>query len=187
MAEVGDIEVVAFDVLGTLVDEPSGLRAAIRDAVPEAGDASVEDLLTSWQQYIEVEQQRIWQGQRPQGKSVCDIGVHQHRDPGRGGRSTGGRPGRSLRPGDHLPAGHGGAAPAALGRPRRRSRAARAVIPPYSGSPTRATPLCCDSTHMPGCAGTRRCPARPCAPISRRRRSASSPSTPLDVHRCECS
>ncbi|MBL1098332.1 haloacid dehalogenase type II [Streptomyces coffeae] len=64
MAGICDIEVVVFDVLGTLVDEPRGLRAAIRDAVPAADDASVDELLTVWQQHVELEQQRIGQGHR---------------------------------------------------------------------------------------------------------------------------
>ncbi|MCI2420236.1 haloacid dehalogenase type II [Saccharopolyspora sp. K220] len=64
MAEIRDIEVVVFDVLGTLVDESSGLRAAIRDAVPESDDATVEELLISWQRHVELEQQRIGQGHR---------------------------------------------------------------------------------------------------------------------------
>ncbi|MFC4012657.1 haloacid dehalogenase type II [Nonomuraea purpurea] len=64
MAEIRDIEVVVFDVLGTLVDEPGGLRAAVRDALPASDDASVDVLLTLWRQHVELEQQRIAQGQR---------------------------------------------------------------------------------------------------------------------------
>lgn len=64
MAGIRDIEVVVFDVLGTLVDEPGGLRAEIRDAVPASGDASAEELLSVWQQHVELEQQRIAQGRR---------------------------------------------------------------------------------------------------------------------------
>ncbi|MDQ1022848.1 2-haloacid dehalogenase [Streptomyces umbrinus] len=59
MAEAYGIEVVVFDILGTMVDEPGGLRAAIRDAVPGADDASVEQLLTVWRDHVEREQQRI--------------------------------------------------------------------------------------------------------------------------------
>ncbi|WP_055699874.1 haloacid dehalogenase type II [Streptomyces silaceus] len=73
MAEIRDIECVVFDVLGTLVDEPRGLRAAIREAVPvpegtsgeESGDAFVDELLAVWQRHVEREQQRIAQGERP--------------------------------------------------------------------------------------------------------------------------
>ncbi|MEU6715342.1 haloacid dehalogenase type II [Nonomuraea sp. NPDC046802] len=64
MAEIRDIEVVVFDVLGTLVDEPGGLRAAVRDAVSASDDASVDVLVTLWQQHVELQQQRIGQGQR---------------------------------------------------------------------------------------------------------------------------
>ncbi|MCT2591640.1 haloacid dehalogenase type II [Streptomyces sp. N2-109] len=68
MAEACDIEVVVFDILGTMVDEPGGLRAALRDALP-ASDApsatvSVEQLLTVWQEHVEHEQQRIGEATR---------------------------------------------------------------------------------------------------------------------------
>ncbi|MBQ0865932.1 haloacid dehalogenase type II [Streptomyces sp. A73] len=64
MVKICDIEVVVFDILGTLVDQPGGLRAGIRDAVPAADDAAVDELLTVWQQHVEFEQQRIEQGHR---------------------------------------------------------------------------------------------------------------------------
>ncbi|MBR8641300.1 haloacid dehalogenase type II [Streptomyces tuirus] len=65
MAEIRGIEAVVFDVLGTLVDEPRGLRAAIREATPASDDAVVDELVTSWQQHGERQQQRIRQGARP--------------------------------------------------------------------------------------------------------------------------
>jgi len=61
------IEAVVFDVLGTMVDEPGGLSAAIRDAAPasdDASDASVDQLLTVWQEHVAHEQQRIEKGSR---------------------------------------------------------------------------------------------------------------------------
>jgi 2-haloacid dehalogenase len=64
VAEISDIEVVVFDVLGTLVDETSGLRGEIGAAVPAFDPAVVEELLTVWQQHVEAEQQRIGQGHR---------------------------------------------------------------------------------------------------------------------------
>lgn len=64
MPEAGDIEVVVFDVLGTMVDEPGGLRAAIREAVPAPDDESVDQLLTVWQEHVEHEQRRIEAGSR---------------------------------------------------------------------------------------------------------------------------
>ncbi|MFD4256009.1 haloacid dehalogenase type II [Amycolatopsis thermoflava] len=69
MSGIHDIEVVVFDVLGTLVDEPSGLRAAIREAAPAAGD----ELLAVWQEHIEAEQTRIGRGERAYaGSEVLD-------------------------------------------------------------------------------------------------------------------
>src|SRR3954451_21962638 len=64
MAAIRGLEVVVFDVLGTLVDEPSGLRAGIREAGPGSDEAQVDELLALWQRYGEREQQRIGQGDR---------------------------------------------------------------------------------------------------------------------------
>ena len=64
MAEIRDIEVVVFDVLGTLVDEPCGLRAAMRDALPASDEASIDELLAMWQHHRQIEEQRIGQGHR---------------------------------------------------------------------------------------------------------------------------
>jgi 2-haloacid dehalogenase len=61
---IRDIDVVVFDVLGTLVDEPRGLRAAIHEALPASDEAAVDDLLALWQQHCEDEQRRIRQGLR---------------------------------------------------------------------------------------------------------------------------
>jgi 2-haloacid dehalogenase len=64
MAEL-EIDALVFDVLGTLVDEPAGLRAGIRELAPSQEDARIEQLLASWQQHIEREQQRMLDGDRP--------------------------------------------------------------------------------------------------------------------------
>ncbi|WP_028660063.1 haloacid dehalogenase type II [Nocardioides insulae] len=64
MLEYADIEVVVFDVLGTLVDEPGGIRDAIREATPVADNAAVSDMLSVWQGHVEREQRRIAQGAR---------------------------------------------------------------------------------------------------------------------------
>ena len=64
MAEMPDIEVVVFDVLGTLVDESRGLQAALRDVLSVSDDESVDRLLQVWQRHVEFEQRRVRQGQR---------------------------------------------------------------------------------------------------------------------------
>ncbi|MGW4626731.1 haloacid dehalogenase type II [Streptomyces rubiginosohelvolus] len=66
MAEL-TIDAVVFDVLGTLVDEPAGLRAGISALDPSSNlDApGTERLLLLWQRHIEREQRRIVDGDRP--------------------------------------------------------------------------------------------------------------------------
>lgn len=60
-----EIEAVVFDVLGTLVDEPAGIRAGIRQLRPAPSDSRTEQLLSLWQQHIAHEQRRILDGDRP--------------------------------------------------------------------------------------------------------------------------
>ncbi|MEU5022926.1 haloacid dehalogenase type II [Streptomyces milbemycinicus] len=60
-----EIDAVVFDVLGTLVDEPAGLRAGIRELDPSLDGPRTEQLLSLWQQHIDREQRRILDGSRP--------------------------------------------------------------------------------------------------------------------------
>ncbi|MDK1472335.1 haloacid dehalogenase type II [Streptomyces sp. 549] len=60
-----EIDAIVFDVLGTLVDEPAGIRAGIRAQYPSLGDPGVEQLLALWQQHIAREQRRVLDGDRP--------------------------------------------------------------------------------------------------------------------------
>ncbi|RII14772.1 (S)-2-haloacid dehalogenase [Streptomyces sp. YIM 130001] len=69
MATVGGIEAVVLDILGTMVDEPGGLRTALHEALPTADDERLDRLLTRWQEYVEREQQRIASGERPYADS----------------------------------------------------------------------------------------------------------------------
>jgi 2-haloacid dehalogenase len=69
MTRAPDIEVVVLDILGTMVDEPGGLRAAIRDALPASDEATVDRLLTVWQEYVEQAQDGIREGRRAYANS----------------------------------------------------------------------------------------------------------------------
>ncbi|MEV0598343.1 haloacid dehalogenase type II [Streptomyces sp. NPDC050315] len=62
---LSEIDALVFDVLGTLVDEPAGIRAGIRALDPSLDDPRVEQLLSLWQQHIEREQRRMLDGARP--------------------------------------------------------------------------------------------------------------------------
>ncbi|MCS0634120.1 haloacid dehalogenase type II [Streptomyces sp. LP05-1] len=71
MTQAYDIEVVVFDVLGTMVDQPGGLRAAIRDAVPAADETTLDRLLALWLEHVEHEQRRIEDGERAYADSAA--------------------------------------------------------------------------------------------------------------------
>src|SRR5690606_41136474 len=69
--DLAAFDVVVFDVLGTLVDEPAGLRSAIRAAVPTADPPTVDALTARWQQYVAEQQSEIAAG----GRSFVDSAV----------------------------------------------------------------------------------------------------------------
>ncbi|MET8471977.1 haloacid dehalogenase type II [Streptomyces sp. NPDC006422] len=58
-------DALVFDVLGTLVDEPAGIRAGIRRLDPALDDAEVERLLALWQRHVEEAQGQMLDGSRP--------------------------------------------------------------------------------------------------------------------------
>ncbi|MFE4692424.1 haloacid dehalogenase type II [Streptomyces sp. NPDC056749] len=59
-----EIDAVVFDVLGTLVDEPAGIRAGIRALDPTLDEPGTGRLLTLWQRHIERECRSILDGSR---------------------------------------------------------------------------------------------------------------------------
>lgn len=64
MQVIADCEAVVFDVLGTLVDEPGGLRDEISTAAPKVDGSSIPQLVTEWQRYVARQQQWIVEGRR---------------------------------------------------------------------------------------------------------------------------
>lgn len=73
---LGDtVEAVAFDVLGTMVDETGGLLSALAEAAPASGNGppggvSPERLLAVWREHVEREQRRIGEGARAYANSA---------------------------------------------------------------------------------------------------------------------
>ncbi|UUV32864.1 haloacid dehalogenase type II [Amycolatopsis roodepoortensis] len=61
-----EIDALVFDILGTLVDEPAGIRDAVRRAAP---DADADELAGRWLGHVETEQRRIVAGERPYAPS----------------------------------------------------------------------------------------------------------------------
>ncbi|MBO2449376.1 haloacid dehalogenase type II [Actinomadura barringtoniae] len=73
-----EIDAVVFDVLGTLVDEPSGIRAGLRLLGRSFEDSEVEKLRLLWEQHVEGEQRRIVGGGRAYAPSdVLDLEAAQ--------------------------------------------------------------------------------------------------------------
>ncbi|WP_050495116.1 haloacid dehalogenase type II [Streptomyces sp. NRRL F-5702] len=60
-----EFDAVVLDVLGTLVDEPAGLRAGLREFGPHLDEPAIEELVELWQRHIEFEQRRVLDGARP--------------------------------------------------------------------------------------------------------------------------
>ncbi|MFD5216045.1 haloacid dehalogenase type II [Microbacterium sp. NPDC058345] len=58
------VDVIAIDVLGTLVDEPGALRAAIASAAPDLDAAAIEIARAAWERRVGTEQERIDRGER---------------------------------------------------------------------------------------------------------------------------
>lgn len=56
---------VVFDVLGTMVDERSGLLSGFAEAVPGADDTFLAELLALWEGHVAATQRRIERGERP--------------------------------------------------------------------------------------------------------------------------
>lgn len=60
-----DIEVVVFDVLGTLVDEGAGLRSGLRAAAPDASTSEIVAMQEAWQRFVADRQREIAAGITP--------------------------------------------------------------------------------------------------------------------------
>lgn len=60
-----EIDALVLDVLGTLVDEPAGIRAGVGELDPSLDGPEIDRLLSLWQRHIEREQRAILDGGRP--------------------------------------------------------------------------------------------------------------------------
>jgi 2-haloacid dehalogenase len=65
-----DIDVVVFDILGTLVNEPGGLHNSIRELAPNDGAGDVDDLVGLWGNYVTDQQRQMRDGRRPYANSA---------------------------------------------------------------------------------------------------------------------
>lgn len=64
-----DIDMIVFDILGTMVDEPSGIRRGLRTLLPDIDDTRTSELVEVWHRHVEEQQQEVLAGRRPYGDS----------------------------------------------------------------------------------------------------------------------
>jgi 2-haloacid dehalogenase len=65
-----DIDVIVFDILGTMVDEPGGIRRGLRTLLPDVDDARTSELLEVWYRHVDEQQQEVLAGRRPYASST---------------------------------------------------------------------------------------------------------------------
>lgn len=79
MSALPGIDTVVFDVLGTMVDEPGGIKRGLRGLLPDLGDARAEELVGLWHRYVDEQQQEMLAGRRPYANSaVVDREAAEH-------------------------------------------------------------------------------------------------------------
>ncbi|MGQ4271471.1 haloacid dehalogenase type II [Nocardiopsis changdeensis] len=71
MAPLPDVDVVVFDILGTMVDEPGGIARGIRSLPARLDDARVDGLVGTWQRHVEERQRDILAGRHPYTDSTA--------------------------------------------------------------------------------------------------------------------
>jgi 2-haloacid dehalogenase len=69
MPSHADIDLVVFDILGTLVNEPGGLHNSIRELAPTGSAGHVDDLVEVWQGHVADQQRKMLDGRRPYANS----------------------------------------------------------------------------------------------------------------------
>ena len=65
-----DIDVVVFDILGTMVDEPGGIGRGIRAVISNIDDARADELAGVWERHVDEQQQLMLAGRRPYAVST---------------------------------------------------------------------------------------------------------------------
>ena len=69
-----DIDVIVFDILGTMVDELSGTRRGFPALLPDIDAARTSELLEVWHRHVDEQQQEVLAGRRPHASStVIDL------------------------------------------------------------------------------------------------------------------
>ena len=69
-----DIDVIVFDILGTMVDEPGGIIRGVRALLPNVDDETASELVAVWHSHVDEQQREVLAGRRPYANStVIDL------------------------------------------------------------------------------------------------------------------
>ena len=69
-----DVDVIVFDILGTMVDEPSGISRGVRALLPNIDDETTSELVAVWHRHVDEQQREVLAGRRPYVNStVIDL------------------------------------------------------------------------------------------------------------------
>ena len=68
------MDVIVFDILGTMVDEPGGIGRGVRTLLPDIDDAGAGELVETWSRHVDEQQREMLTGRRPYASStVIDL------------------------------------------------------------------------------------------------------------------
>lgn len=70
MSAALDIDALVFDILGTMVDEPGGIRRGVRAFLPETADSRTAELVALWHDHVDEQQRAIVDGRRAWASST---------------------------------------------------------------------------------------------------------------------
>ena len=74
MTPFADLDVIVFDILGTMVDEPGGIRRGVRTLLPDVDEPRTSELLEVWSRHVDAQQREVVAGRRPYANSaVIDL------------------------------------------------------------------------------------------------------------------
>ena len=71
MTSLPDLDMVVFDILGTMVDEPSGIRRGLQALLPDIDDARTRSASRCGNAHVDEQQGEILAGRRPYASSTA--------------------------------------------------------------------------------------------------------------------
>ncbi len=71
MTPGADLDLIVFDILGTMVDEPGGIRRGLGRLFPDVDDRRTSELVELWTKHVAEQQEDVLAGRRPYADSTA--------------------------------------------------------------------------------------------------------------------